>query len=427
MPKTTNEPNITSQTGRRKLAVRREPYFKTLQPNLKLGYRAGAGSWVAALYDPETRKRTFKALGSADDDTQKADGDTVLSYDQAADAAREWLITVTRAVIAGHDPKRSYKIKDAIEDYLTAYERRGGKASDRVKASADAHIIPELGEVECAKLTRKRLHQWLDKLVATPPRLRTKPGKDQNFRTLDRSPEGIRRRRSSANRVLTVLKAALNHARHEGHIAHADAWETVKPFREADAARVRYLNEAETKRLLNACQGEFRKLVSASLLTGCRYGELVALRAADFNHDAGTVHVRISKSGKGRHVVLTDEGRKFFAASVVGKAPDALIFFKDGGQPWGRADQFRPFKLALGIAKIGAMTFHELRHTYASRLVMAGAPLMVVAKQLGHADSRMVEKHYGHLAPSYVADTVRASLGEIGVSIEQRVTELRRA
>ena len=53
--------------------------------------------------------------------------------------------------------------------------------------------------------------------------------------------------------------------------------------------------------------------------------------------------------------------------------------------------------------------FHALRHTYASHSVMAGAPLLVVAKNLGHSDTRMVEKHYGHLAPTYIADTVRAA------------------
>jgi integrase len=66
--------------------------------------------------------------------------------------------------------------------------------------------------------------------------------------------------------------------------------------------------------------------------------------------------------------------------------------------------------------------FHELRHSYASRLVMVGAPLPMVAAQLGHSDTRMVEKHYGHMAPSYVADTVRATFGTMGVVEETNLT-----
>ena len=64
---------------------------------------------------------------------------------------------------------------------------------------------------------------------------------------------------------------------------------------------------------------DFRALVTAALLTGCRYGELAAMTVDDFNPDAGTVRVRASKSGKPRHVVLTQEGRDFVARLAAGK------------------------------------------------------------------------------------------------------------
>lgn len=75
---------------------------------------------------------------------------------------------------------------------------------------------------------------------------------------------------------------------------------------------------------------------------------------------------------------------------------------------------------------MGKLTFHELRHTYASRLVMNAVPLAVVAAQLGHSDTRMVEKHYGHMAPNYVADTVRAAFGKIGIVEETNVVSIRK-
>ena len=59
--------------------------------------------------------------------------------------------------------------------------------------------------------------------------------------------------------------------------------------------------------------------------------------------------------------------------------------------------------------------FHVTRHTWASHAVMNRMPLLVVAKNLGHSDTRMVEKHYGHLAPSYVADAVRAGAPRFGI------------
>jgi predicted transcriptional regulator len=64
------------------------------------------------------------------------------------------------------------------------------------------------------------------------------------------------------------------------------------------------------------------------------------------------------------------------------------------------------------------ISFHVLRHTWASLAVMAGVPLLVVARNLGHADTRMVEKHYGHLAPSYIVDAIRASGPSFGIKTD---------
>lgn len=79
---------------------------------------------------------------------------------------------------------------------------------------------------------------------------------------------------------------------------------------------------------------------------------------------------------------------------------------------------------ACVAAKIALITFHGIRHTYASRLAMKGVPLAVIAAQLGHADIRMVEKHYGHLAPNYVADTVRAAFDTMGLIQTDNVVPL---
>ena len=67
------------------------------------------------------------------------------------------------------------------------------------------------------------------------------------------------------------------------------------------------------------------------------------------------------------------------------------------------------------------MGFHGLRHSWASLAVMASMPLMVVARQLGHADTRMVEKHYGHLAPDFVNQAIRTGAPKFGFKIEGTV------
>ena len=188
-----------------------------------------------------------------------------------------------------------------------------------------------------------------------------------------------------------------------------DAWRRVAPFREADAARVRYLDRDECRRLVNASPEPLRTIIRGAQLTGARYSELARMHVADFHRDSGTVLVRTSKAGKVRHIELTAEGLEFFNEITAGRTGSEFLFHR-GGAAWGKSHQQRPLVEACRIARvIPAASFHTLRHTYASLMVMDGVPLMVVARNLGHADTRMVEKHYGHLATSYVREAIRAA------------------
>src|SRR6185312_12798335 len=240
--------------------------------------------------------------------------------------------------------------------------------------------------------------------------------------------EHQRRRKSTANRILTILKAALNKAWREGNANSDAAWRRVEPFENVDTARVRYLTLAEAGRLINGCDPDFRRLVRGALETGARYGELALLTVSDFNPDSGTVAIRQSKSGKPRHVVLTKEGAAYFKSITAGRAGVDVLFKKDGGGPWKRSHQKEPMADANKRGKITPpINFHGLRHTWASHAVMNGVPLIVVAKNLGHSDTRMVERHYGHLAPSYVADAIRAGAPRFGAIEESNVRVLEPA
>jgi integrase len=94
----------------------------------------------------------------------------------------------------------------------------------------------------------------------------------------------------------------------------------------------------------------------------------------------------------------------------------ALARSKPGKKPNYRRPE-RPMLDACRRAKINpAVSFHTLRHTHGSTLAMRGAPMAVIAEQIGHADARMTEKHYAHLAPNYVADTIRACFPRLGIA-----------
>jgi integrase len=426
LARTVRDANLETRTARLRLPIRSEPYWRGLEKGFALGYRrrGRGGTWLARRR-PTDGGYAERKIGTSDD-LQDADGVAILDYGQAQKAARAWWRAELRRE-EGHDTREGpFTVKDAVDDYLNAYEQRGGKAVYDARRAAETHILPALGTALVGKLTAKKIEDWHRGLATKPALARSKPGRKRNHRKADRSADGIRKRRATANRILTVLKAALNHAWKAGHVPSDDAWRRVKPFRAVETARVRYLSEAESVRLVNACEPAFRNLVRGAILTGCRYSELTTMHVADFNADAGVVTVRESKAGKPRHVVLTAEGQRLFATLTAGKLGSDPIFVRRDGSVWRKSHQMRPILHACNRAKIKpAISFHVLRHTHGSTLAMRGVPMGVIAEQLGHADTRMTEKHYAHLAPSYVADTIRANFPTLGIADESAVTPIR--
>ena len=389
MARTVRDAQLDSRASRIRLKARGRPYWRVVDTGLHLGYRKGkaGGRWVMRMYQG-SKSYQVETIATADD-VLDADGAQILSFSQVKALACRLFVERRRAA-EGLPSSGLYTVGHAIDDYLRKLEGRGKSISD-ARYKVDALIVPRLGGLRCEKLKASDIERWLHDLAVQPARTRSKAGGQARFRPAPVSDDGKRQRRATANRVLTILKAALNDAWKDGKIA-STAWRRVAPFKKADAARVRYLTMEETRRLLKRSSPDFGSLVRAALATGARYGELTALLVNDFNPDSGTLHIRTSKSGLGRHVVLTEEGVKLFQSLSAGRAAGAPMLQKTSGERWRTAHQLRPMRAACVGARIDpAISFHGLRHTYASHTIMNGAPLMVVAKNLGHADTRMVE------------------------------------
>jgi len=426
MARSARNSSLETRTARAKLRIRRAPYFAKIAKGLSLGYYRGtvAGNWIARFYRGAQAYDTT-AIGAADD-TLEADGITVFDYWQAQEQARQWGER-QRLIAAGDVRKGAYTVADAVTDYLT--EIRAEKKPAAVKGAEyvlNAWILPELGAVQVEKLTTDRLNRWRNKLATQPKRVRTKlSATEQATRATPDEEDARRARKATANRILTVLKAVLNRAFHADRVASDATWRKVKPFKRVDEAVVRYLSVAEARRLAQACAEDFRKLVQAALLTGCRYAELTRLKCGDFNADSGTLAIRLSK-GKMRHVVLTEEAQGAFDGWTADRPPSDLVFLRTDQTAWGTSHQKRPLEGASARAGIvPAVTFHILRHTHGSQLAMKGVSMGVIASQLGHADTRMTEKHYAHLAPSYVAQTIRASFPKLGFHANDIIVPFR--
>lgn len=422
MARTVRDAKLENRTNRLRLKVGKR-HFKGIQDGLALAYRRtadGFGTWAARIRQANG-KYALERLGQADD-TAEANGDTVLTFAQAQRKAQDRLAVIEKAGgIIRTDPT----VAEAAAHYMDWF-RSAKKGVRETELTIGAHILPALGARHLSTLNAREIRQWHAKLAAKPARKRSGLGQRTAFRPAPMTEDQKRARQATANRVLTVLKAILNKAYADELVATRDAWTRVAPFKNADKPIVRFLTELEATRLINACAPDLRTLVRGALLSGARYAELGRMTASDFNPDTGAVFIQPSKSGKGRYVPLNAQGRALFESLIVSGAPSDRLFTRASGAAWGTNHHVRPLADACSKAKIEpAITFHELRHTYASLLAQAGADLLTISKLLGHADTRITARHYAHLCDKTLANTVNALLPAFGVEVVSKVSAIK--
>jgi integrase len=406
--------NLRTANARKPLSAGKE-HWLNIAEGVALGYRRGhnGAAWYVRFYDG-ARKYSQQHLGTANDHLD-ANGETVLTFYQAQEKARE--AAKQHAKQRGIGIKGSTTVAEAATHYREWF-REHRKSEHSTNAAINAHILPKFGERAVSTLTARELRDWLNRLASKAPRRRTRKGKAQAYGEKPDTDDARRARRATANRIFTILRAILNRAFEDELVSDDSSWRKVKPFKGADEPIIRFLMPAESVRLVNACPAPFRDLVAAALNTGARYSELVTLTAANFNSNTRSVYFRPSKSARGRHVPLSPEGAELFRRLSTGKPGEALLFSRADGGAWGKNHQVRPLTEASAVAKIKpAVTFHELRHTYASTLINESVELPVISKLLGHADTRITMRHYAHLADKTLRAAV-TKLPEFGANIE---------
>ena len=224
MARTVEHAKIESPTSRARLKKGRQPHLQTLVTGrAAIGYQrkpgTPSGRWL--LRRTVRGKYLVEALGLADDlGGAPADGIGVLTYEQAKAKALERLVQS-----AGEKSFNRLTVRKAMARYID-YLASQGKRTLETERRAAALILPPLGDLEVADLTSDRIRTWLASLAAAPALLRSKAkATKRNTKAIPGDdPEAMRRRQSSANRVLTMLKAALNHAYDEKMVSTNDAW-----------------------------------------------------------------------------------------------------------------------------------------------------------------------------------------------------------
>lgn len=413
MARTARAGFLETRTSRLKLAAQKKPYFvRTGKAGVHLGYRRrqpktgdANGSWVVRRYTGTGYETEVFADA---DDYSTDDGQTILTYHQAAQRLGGQLSEVQKRAI--------YTVAIAMDDWFLSYKARArSPVSVKQTEQKVRRIKHDLGAHRLDALTTDIIKKWRDSIASSPRRVKVKKGAPpkevQHKGKNDAETMEIKRRRqNTANRLRAQLFAALNQAWQDGKVASADAWRRIAPIKGADQPRTTYLTSTEATQLVNAADPSFRPLIHAALLTGCRWSEIRNLRVSSFRSGAQTLTIFNSKGAVDRNVPLTDEGTAFFDGLTTGRRADELMFRKAGDQ-WGEADQVRRMLEACKAAEIvPAVGYHALRHTYGSLLAAAGVPMKVIADALGHADTRMTERHYAHIRPSYVSEQIRSNL-----------------
>jgi integrase len=195
---------------------------------------------------------------------------------------------------------------------------------------------------------------------------------------------------STINRELACLKTMFNLAI-KWRMTRHNPVKGVKSFRK-DNISERILSDAEIDALVAACKNPLQDIVVIALNTGMRQSEILNLKWAQVDLEQGYITVIKTKSGKQRKIPMNESVRNVLKS----RHGNGILVFGKSIKPEGAVRS--GFAVACRKAGIGHCRFHDLRHTFATRLVLAGVSLPVVKELLGHA-SIVTTMRYAHLTP----------------------------
>jgi integrase len=338
----------------------------------------------------------------------------ILTPTEARERARQRLASD----VLGDDPIAAKKaarasmtfkafLTDRYEPWAIEHHARGKEDAQRMRA-----VFADFADLKLSEITAWAVEKWRTR--------RLKAGANE----------------VTTNTHLRLLKAALGRATAWKLVA-AHPCGSVKPITTDNTGRVRYLTPDEETRLRAALAARdttrharrdaanvwrlargypawpthgrypdhLTPIVLVALNTGLRRGEILGLRGADLDLVRAQLTVRGTgaKSGQTRYVPLNQEALDALRAWPTAD-PKAYVFAgRTAGEP---LDGIKTAWLGVAkAAKLKEFTFHDLRHTFASKLVMRGVDLNTVRELLGHADITMTLR-YAHLAPAHNAAAV---------------------
>jgi integrase len=315
---------------------------------------------------------------------------------KAEEYERKRRLELHDAVKLGHVPYEAMRFEDAVKRYVTTHLKT--KERDPKTHLSDVYTL--------ARLTTLLGADTLLDAITTPVVAKLK----EKFLDEQSKP-------ATVNKYLATLRAILRMAHFEwGCLKQLPRFKLFK----LDNERTRWLRAEEEVRLLRACERvpHLRDLIVFLIDTGARLGEATRLRWKDVDlpkRGRGAVRFMVTKTRKPRSVPMTRRVERLLRGLLVGRTDDqdrvfvvktpGCRFRKTGPQAKPFTNPHGAWQTATGAADLEDVRLHDLRHTFASRLVQRGVPLLAVSQLLGHKSLRMTTR-YAHLAPSNLKEAV---------------------
>ena len=269
-----------------------------------------------------------------------------------------------------HIEKRSFEV--FAYEYLETHAKPNKRSWFRDQQIIDLHLVPFFGKRFLSEITAEDVEKF-------------------------KAARAQKARKSNVNRELACLKTILAKAVEWDRLRSNPA-KKVKLFR-VDNRKLVFLDRDECHRLVEACPRFLKPIVQVGILTGLRRTRLLRLKWEDVDFKLGVIYVRNAKGGKSRELPMGPTLKQVLKSVPHHIASGYVFASPSNGEPWG--DLKASFQAAVTKARIEKrVTFHTMRHTFASHLVMAGVDLYTVSKLLGHASIEMTQR-YAHLSPDH--------------------------
>jgi integrase len=429
MARKVKDSGIDTREARLKKRPHGKPYWTRLASNLHLGYRRlkgqQDGTWTARRY-VEGGKYETKAIGDADD-YNDANGQTILTYDQAQDETRAWLKARTAAGIAA-----PLTVRQAVESHIAKRDARETRRKGR-KFRSDAHrleryvigreqrdkrskrkAIPpaKLADVTLQTLTEEDLSKWRAGL----------PGVDSSKqRTVNDLKSALNDAfEANRNRLSPLLPAIIKHG-----LKKPDDYddEVAEPL----ARDNQILTDAQVSQLLRAARevdaeqgwdGDLFRMAVVLAATGARFSQIARMHVTDCQYSNKRLMVPKSRKGKGKSgstaVQIGKDVLDALRSAVLGRPGDALLlerwrykqvkrhkravlgntWERDDRSAWRAASEFdRPWNAIRERAKMPDVIPYALRHSSIVRGIRANLPIRLVAA-MHDTSVAMIEQHY---------------------------------